>query len=57
MAFYTEHKNYTNTSLSSLAMSVDALEEKLGMDFFVNLPDNVETAAETNISWTEFQSF
>ena len=38
MAFYTEHKNYTNTSLSSLAMSVDALEEKLGMDFFVNLP-------------------
>lgn len=38
MAFYTEHKNYTNTSLSSLTMSVDALEEKLGMDFFVNLP-------------------
>ena len=38
MAFYTEHKNYTNTSLSSLAMSVDALEQKLGMDFFVNLP-------------------
>ena len=39
MAFYTEHKSYSNsTSLKSLAMSVDELEEMLGMDFFVNLP-------------------
>lgn len=42
MAFYTEHKSYAkNTTLSSLAMSVDALEEKLGMDFFVNLNEKV----------------
>lgn len=39
MAFYTEHKSYSgSTSLRSLAMSVDELEEMLGMDFFVNLP-------------------
>ena len=38
MALYTDHKNYSNTSISSLVMSVDALEQKLGMDFFVNLP-------------------
>lgn len=39
MAFYTEHKSYSgSTSLRSLAMSVDELEEILGMDFFVNLP-------------------
>lgn len=39
MAFYTEHRSYSgSTSLRSLAMSVDELEEMLGMDFFVNLP-------------------
>ncbi len=39
MAFYTEHKSYSgSTSLRSLAMSVDELEEMLGMNFFVNLP-------------------
>lgn len=38
MALYTDHKNYSNTSISSFVMSVDALEQKLGMDFFVNLP-------------------
>lgn len=39
MAFYTEHKSYSSsTSLRSIAMSVDELEEMLGMDFFVNLP-------------------
>ena len=39
MAFYTEHKSYSgSTSLRSLAMPVDELEEMLGMDFFVNLP-------------------
>lgn len=47
LAFYTEHKSYAkNTSLASLAMSVDALEEKLGVDFFVNLSAQVgETKA------------
>lgn len=39
MAFYTAHKDYgSSTSLRSIAMSVDELEEMLGMDFFVNLP-------------------
>ena len=39
MAFYTEHKSYAkNTTLRSLAMSVDELEELVGVDFFVNLP-------------------
>lgn len=48
MAFYTEHKSYSgSTSLRSLAMPVDELEEMLGMDFFVNLPAKlgVERAA------------
>lgn len=42
MAFYTEHKSYAkNTTLRSLAMSVDELEELVGVDFFVNLPAEV----------------
>ncbi len=38
IAFYTEHKDYGNTDLKSLAISVDELEEITGLDFFVNLP-------------------
>ncbi len=37
-AFYTEHKSYSDQNLKNVAMSIDKLEEKLGMDFFVNLP-------------------
>ena len=56
IGFWFEHKTYSD-SFSNYAVSVDQIEQWTGMDFFVNLPDNVETAAETNISWTEFQSF
>lgn len=42
MAFYTEHKDYPdNTPFKTIAMSVDALEEMTGMDFFINLPDKL----------------
>ncbi len=38
-AFYTEHKSYSdNTTLKSLSMSIDELEEKIGLDLFANLP-------------------
>lgn len=37
--FYLEHKTYSYENItSSEIMTIDALEEKLGMDFFVNLP-------------------
>ena len=40
--FYTEHKEYpSSTKQSSVAMSIDELEKKLGMDFFVNLEAKV----------------
>ncbi len=38
IAFYTEHKDYGNTDIKSLAISVDELEDIVGIDFFVNLP-------------------
>ncbi len=52
---------FTNESHSgsydAFAVSVDAIESKLGMDFFPNLPDSVENAAESNSSWSSFQNF
>lgn len=44
-AFYTEHKDYGNyTPFKDIAMSVDQLEEILGIDLFVNLPAKVGEA-------------
>lgn len=45
-AFYFDHKEYSDKDFSKYSLSVDALEEKLGIDLFVNLPDKVgqETA-------------
>ena len=41
-AVWLDHKVYsTKTIDSSYSMSVDDLEEKLGIDFFVNLPAKV----------------
>lgn len=57
IGFWFEHKDYDNTSYSNYAVSVDQIEKWTGFDFFVNLPDEVETAAEKNTSWTTFQNF
>lgn len=52
---------FTNQSSSSgyesFAVSVDQIESKLGMDFFVNLPDALEQAVEKNTSWSTFSNF
>lgn len=37
-AFYFEHKPNTDTDIKKYSLTVDALEEKTGIDFFVNLP-------------------
>lgn len=44
-------------SYTNYAVTVDQIEEWTGMDFFVNLPDTIEASAETNNSWSAFQSF
>ena len=56
VGFWMEHKTYSG-SYTNYAVSVDQVEQWTGMDFFVNLPDSVEAAAEQNASWTTFQSF
>lgn len=49
MAFWIEHLDADQGSdLSKFAMSVDALEAKTGIDFFCNLPDDIENTVESN---------
>jgi len=60
IGFWLEHKAYTSdesAAYDSFACSVDSIEEKTGIDFFVNLPDALETSAEANKSWTTFTNF
>ena len=56
VGFRMEHKTYSG-SYTNYAVSVDQIEQWTGLDFFVNLPDTVEAAAENNSSWSSFQNF
>lgn len=48
IAFLTEHRKYhkSERNLQKLALSVDALESFTGLDFFHNLPDELEHSVE-----------
>ena len=56
VGFWFEHKTYSD-SYTNYTVSVDQIEQWTGFDFFVNLPDTVETSAEKNTSWNTFSSF
>ncbi len=57
VAFWFEHQTYSDL-YTNYTVSVDQVEEWTGFDFFVNLPDSIESAAESrNTSWSEFSSF
>lgn len=56
MAFWIEHKaGYDDgNALKKYVISIDELEAKTGIDFFCNLPDDVEDTVEQNVylnSW------
>ena len=51
------HQDYSDNDYAKYAVSVDQIEQWTGFDFFVNLPDGVEAAAEKNSSWSTFQNF
>ena len=48
IGFFCEQKNQyaTDEDLADYAMSIDDLEERTGIDFFCNLPDDVENTVE-----------
>lgn len=51
MAFWTVHENVMdkNTNFGDYAISIDELEKRTGIDFFCNLPDDIENDVESNI--------
>ena len=57
IGFWFVHQDYAGTDYTQYAVSVDQIEAWTGFDFFVNLPDGVESAAESNSSWTAFKNF
>ena len=58
VGFWFEHKEYSSSSsYASYAVSVDEVEQKTGLNFFVNLEGSLEESAEQNNSWTTFCNF
>ncbi len=56
VGFWFEHRQYSD-SYENYTVSVDEIERLTGFDLFSNLPDAVESAAETNTSWTTFRNY
>lgn len=46
IAFWTEHKANSDTNIKNYTLSIDELEARTGIDFFPNLPDEVEEQVE-----------
>lgn len=58
MAFWMKHEIYSkytetsapNSELAAHIITIDELEEKTGIDFFHNLPDDIETSVEAKFT-------
>lgn len=58
IGFWFEHKEYDDSkNFEKYAVSVDQIEAWTGFDLFTNLPDSIESVAETNTSWSTFKNF
>ena len=44
--FWIAQDSYTATTLQSYAVTIQALQKNTGIDFFCNLPDNIENEVE-----------
>ena len=52
MGYWVEHTNAdrSNDNRKNYAVSIDALESLTGIDFFCNLPDDIETKVEKSFT-------
>ncbi len=52
LAFWVEHENVDRSgdNLANYVISIDELEAKTGIDFFCNLPDDIENHVEANVA-------
>lgn len=55
---WMEHRDYDSSeTFDQFTVTVDQIEEWLGLNFFTNLPEGLQTTAEKNSSWSTFASF
>lgn len=58
IGFWFKHESYgTSKDYTPYAVSVDEIESKTGFDLFTYLPEALQTQAEANTSWSDFQQF
>ena len=57
IGFWLPHYDLKGHKFTEFAVPVDSIESWTGLDLYVNLPDNIENAAEVSASWTQFVSF
>lgn len=52
-AFWVEHINadHSNDPLNRYVVTIDELEQRTGIDFFCNLPDNIEDKVEGSVAY------
>ncbi len=58
-ALWTEHLNGDNPSAATIIsnrISIDELEQRTGIDFFCNLPDDIEAAVEASATYWDHSS-
>lgn len=55
IAFWMEHKVNVDEVSSKYAISIDDLEKRTGIDFFCNLPDDIENAVEKGYDLTDWK--
>ncbi|MDR2810904.1 MAG: DNA/RNA non-specific endonuclease [Tannerellaceae bacterium] len=51
IGFLFENKNYVKTSIRSMAVSIDRVEQMTGIDFFPSFPLEVQEEMETSSDW------
>lgn len=49
LAFWMDHKANNDANYTRYAITIDELEEKTGIDFFCNLPDEIEEPVERTL--------
>lgn len=55
---WMEHRDYSSSeTYGQFTVTVNQIEEWLGLNFFTNLPEGLQTTAEKNSSWSTFANF
>lgn len=57
IGFWLPHEDLSGKNYEDYAVSIQQLQQWTGFDFFVNLPDSVESSAESENSWSDFGNF